>query len=67
MLKEILEQDEKRYVVSIEMYMYDKDDKAVIKQAEKIAKELQKKDDNRASVTSIVEQPFGTLGNREVI
>ena len=63
---EINETQEKRYVVTVELYMYDTDDKAVIKQAEKLAKDLQKKDDNQASIVGIVEQKVGTMGNRKV-
>ena len=72
--KKLNEATENRYVVTmeVELYMYDKDDKAVIKQAEKVAKSmvksLQKIDDNDATVevSGIVEQTFGTLGNRKV-
>ena len=63
---QIQESEENRYVVTVELYMYDKDDKSVIKQAEKLVKDLQKKDDNQASITSISEQKFGTIGNRKV-
>jgi len=58
--------DEKRYVVNLEMYMYDKDDESVIRQAQKLADALDAKYDNRCSVDTIVEQPFGTIGNRKV-
>jgi len=65
--KNYLDEDQdNRYVVSIDMYVYAKDDKDVIKQAQKIAKELQRKDDNDAEVTEIVQQDFGTIGNRKV-
>lgn len=60
------EDKEKRFVVTVELYMYDTDDKSVIKQAEKLAKDLQRKDDNQASITGIVEQQFGKMGNRKV-
>jgi len=62
----IIEDKEKRFVVTLELYMYDTDDKSVIKQAEKLAKDLQRKDDNQASITGIVEQQFGKMGNRKV-
>lgn len=62
----VTEEKENRYVVTVELYMYDKDDKSVIKQAEKLATSLQKKDDNQAEITSIVEQKFGSVGNRKV-
>lgn len=63
----IKEKTDGRYVVQIEMYMWDKDDKSVIKQAEKIAKQLQNKDDNQAEVISILSQEFGKIGNRKVL
>jgi hypothetical protein len=52
--------------------MYDKDDKSVIKQAQKLTetltKNLRKIDDNDATVevNEIVEQQFGKMGNRKV-
>ena len=61
-----IQESENRYVVTVELYMYAKDDKDVKKQANKLVKDLQKKDDNQASIVSIFEQKFGTLGNREV-
>ena len=67
MLKQILEQEENRYVVTVEMYMYDTDDKSVKKQAEKFASDLRRKQDNDAKVLTIVGQKFGTIGNRKVI
>ena len=65
-MAQVQEKTDGRYVVQVEMYMWDKDDTAVIKQAEKLAKSLQKKDDNQAEVISIVSQEFGTIGNRKV-
>ena len=55
-----------RYVVSLEMYMWDKDDSAVKKQAQKLAKDLQRRNDNDASVIEIVAQEFGKIGSRKV-
>jgi len=68
------EAKETRYVttIEVELYMYAKDDKAVIKQAEKLTetmtKNLRKIDDNDATVkvNAIVEQAFGKMGNRKV-
>ena len=67
MLKQILEQEENRYVVTVEMYMYDTDDKSVKKQAEKFTSDLRRKNDNEAKVLTIVGQKFGTIGNRKVL
>ena len=60
------ESSENRYIVNIEMYMYDKDDKSVMKQADKLVKDLQKKDDNQAEVISIIEQNFASSDSRKV-
>ena len=57
---------EKRYVVEFSMYMWDTDDEAVMEQATKFTDQLRQKFDNQALVTEIVEQPFATMGNREV-
>jgi hypothetical protein len=63
-IKEAL--DEKRYLVSVEMYMYAKDDEDVQKQAQRFADQLRNKYDNQAVVMSIYEQPFATLGSRKL-
>jgi hypothetical protein len=58
--------NEKRYLVSIEMYMYAEDDNAVQAQAEDLAEQLRDTYDNQAKVMSIHEQPFATLGSRKL-
>lgn len=57
----------KRYVVEIQLYMYEDDDSAVIDKAKELANQIAKNDDNRASVSAIVEQPIGIIGNRKVL
>ncbi|MBT6470960.1 MAG: hypothetical protein HOK52_06830 [Candidatus Marinimicrobia bacterium] len=57
---------EKRYVVEFSMRMWDSDDEAIMAQAEKFVQELDHKFDNSPVLHSVYEQPFGTLGNREV-
>jgi hypothetical protein len=63
-IKEAL--DEKRYLVSVEMYMYAKDDEDVQKKAQQFADRLKGKYDNQAVVMSIYEQPFASLSNRKL-
>ena len=48
------------------MAMYGKDDYMARVEAHKLVDELKKKYDNQAAVLDIVEQPFGTLGNRKL-
>ena len=57
---------EKRYVVTVSLYMWAESDDEVNKQAEVLAKSINDKHDARCSVDEIVEQPQGTIGNREV-
>ena len=64
-LHEEMEKD-KRYVVTMEFYIWAKDDKTVKQEAEALAKEMDAQEDNRASIVSIYEQPTGTIGNRKL-
>ena len=57
---------EKRYVVTMDMYVYSENDYMARKNAHKLADGLKSKLDNQAAVLDIVEQPFGTLGNRKL-
>lgn len=57
----------KRYVVQVEKYVWAKDDKDVISKMENLCSKEDLKEDNGCSVTKIVEQPFGKIGNREVL
>ena len=65
-IKSLQEQRENRYVVTMDMYVYGKDDYMARVEAHKLVDELKKKYDNQAAVLDIVEQPFGTLGNRKL-
>ena len=58
--------ENKRYTVTLDLYVYEKDDKAAIKAANKLVKQLSKVEDNDASLVSIYETPFGTFENRRV-
>jgi|TARA_Y100000114_G_C11701248_1_gene298548 hypothetical protein len=57
---------ENRYVVTMDMYVYAENDFMARKKAHKLADGLKNKLDNQAAVLDIVEQPFGTLGNRKL-
>ena len=57
---------ENRYVVTMDMYVYAENDFMARKRAHKLADGLKSKLDNQAAVLDIVEQPFGTLGNRKL-
>ena len=57
---------ENRYVVTMDMYVYAENDYMARKNAHKLADGLKSKLDNQAAVLDIVEQPFGTLGNRKL-
>jgi hypothetical protein len=61
------EEEKKRYYVTIGMMMYADSDEAVIKKAEAFASQLRAKHDNRATVLSVYENPFGSLTDRKVI
>ena len=60
------EEKENRYVVTMDMYVYAKDDYMARVESHKLADLLKNKYDNQASVLDIVEQPFGTMGNRKL-
>jgi hypothetical protein len=56
----------KRYVLTLEMYVYAENDASVKAIAESKAKKEREYNDNRCSVVDIVEQPFGQLKARRV-
>lgn len=60
----------KRYAVTVDLYIYADTDKEVKAKAKKFTEDIEfaiDKTENRASVISIYEAPFGKLGNiREV-
>ena len=61
------EQKLKRYVVITSRYLYAEDDEQAVTQALEIAKYEDSEQDNHCTVDRIVEQPFGTFGNREIV
>lgn len=56
----------KRYVVTLEMYVYAENDASAKAIAESKAKKEREYNDNRCSVSNIVEQPFGSFKVRSV-
>ena len=50
----------------MDMYVYAKNDYMARKNAHKLADNLRNLRDNQAAVLDIVEQPFGTIGNRKL-
>ena len=57
---------EKRYTVTIDLYIYEKNDDDAKKEAQKIINVLNGRDDCRADVLSIFETPFASFEKREV-
>lgn len=57
----------KRYVVTMELYVYAKDDKHAISKSKMIADRQDSQYGNRCQVTEIQEQPFASLISREVL
>ena len=56
----------KRYVARIEMYIYAEDGEQAKSQVQALCKEQDDKEDNHCQLIALVEQPFGTLGNRAI-
>ena len=65
-IKSLHEQRENRYVVTMDMYVYGKNDYMARVEAHKLVDELKKKYDNQAAVLEIHEQPFGSLSSRKL-
>lgn len=59
--------NEKRYIVTLDLYVYAENDNKAKKEAERYIQHIKEIDDNKAEVVSIHEAPFGALGElREV-
>ena len=56
----------KRYVLTVDLYIYEDDDEKAKETAKAYIETLQKKDDNQASIVSLHEQTWGTLTNRKI-
>lgn len=55
-----------RYYVTVGMMMYADNDEDIVRKAEAFASQLRAKQDNRATVLSVYENPFGSLSDRKV-
>lgn len=59
--------NKKRYVVTVDLYVYAEDDDGAKKEAEFYKEHIQLVEDNKANIVSIHDAPFGEIGNlREV-
>lgn len=56
----------RRYVVTMDFYMYAEDDKQVIKNAKKYAEEIKDDNGSSTSIVSIHEQPYASTETREL-
>lgn len=56
---------EKRYVVTVDFYVWAEDDRSATQQAEESLDRINV-DDNKASIVSIHEQPTGTTKSRKL-
>ena len=60
-------QDKKRYVVTMDMYVYAENDYMARKKSHELAEEIDAKHVNaRANVTEIGEQPFASFDYRKI-
>lgn len=60
-------ENEKRYVVTLDLYVYSENDSEAIAKAHNLANTIANINANECSVIDIVEQPFGVIGNRKVV
>ena len=57
---------EKRYVATVNFYVYAKSDKEALEQMEKFCDKQITKEDNQCSLVNLYEQPFGTTISRNI-
>jgi hypothetical protein len=57
---------EKRYTLTLDMYVYARNDREAMVKAAKMAEELRNKEDNQAQVLTLDETPFASYTIREV-
>lgn len=55
-----------RYVATMDFYVYASDDQSAATKAKAIANDMDMNLDNKASITELVKQPQGTIGNTPV-
>ena len=53
---------QKRYTVTLDLYVYANTDDEAIKEAKKVIDTLENKDDCKAEILSIHKTPFGVIG-----
>ncbi len=56
----------KRYIAQVEIVIWANDDKEAIKDINGFCEKQVRDNDNDCQVIELVEQPFGTIGNRDV-
>lgn len=56
----------KRYIVTVDMYVYARNDQHAISKAKMIAKRQCDQYDNQCEVVDIIERPFASLMSRQV-
>ena len=62
-----MDKENKRYVVTMDMYVYADNDYMARKRAHTLAKSIdQKADNSRVAVTELGEQPFASLDYRKI-
>lgn len=59
--------ENKRYIVTLDAYIYANNDKEAEKEAKKLAKHLRSIEDNHGSVTEIHKTPWGNIRNTRKI
>jgi hypothetical protein len=57
---------EKRYTVTLDMYIHARNDREAMVKAALLAEELRNKEDNQAQVLSLDETPFASCESRRV-
>ena len=57
---------QKRYTLTVDLYIYANTDDEAIKEAKKVIDTLENKDDCKAEILSIHETNFGSLQSREL-
>lgn len=55
-----------RYVATIQFYIHADNDQEALNLAKSMSDEQRTKNDNDCSLISVVEQQFGTIGNRAI-
>lgn len=62
----IKEAEEQRFVVTVEMYVYGRNEAEAKNEVNKILQTIERTYDNQPSMTAIIKQPFGKFVNTPV-